>query len=91
METAKGFLYFTGQFYRRSKTKKGTLDALGPYRLWRIRPDGTGLKALTDSKHDALMTPRFLMAPWLGIVGRSFRDSSHSYVPVSAQCLQIRS
>ncbi len=56
MDTAKGFLYFTGQFYRRSRTKKGTLDALGPYRLWRIRPDGTGLKALTDSKQDALMT-----------------------------------
>ena len=56
MDTDRGFLYFTGQFYRHSRTKIGTLDALGPYRLWRIRPDGTGLKALTDSKQDALMT-----------------------------------
>ena len=56
MDSATSYLYFTGQFYRRSKTKKATLDALGPYRLWRIRPDGTGLKALTDSKQDALVT-----------------------------------
>ncbi|WP_309720268.1 hypothetical protein [Armatimonas sp.] len=57
MDVAKSYLYFTGQFYRRSTTKQATLDALGPYRLWRIRPDGTGLKALTDSKQDTLMTP----------------------------------
>ena len=40
MDSATSSLYFTGQFYRCSKTKIGTLDALGPYRLWRIRPDG---------------------------------------------------
>nr|WP_309689289.1 hypothetical protein [Armatimonas sp.] len=57
MDSATSYLYFTGQFYRRSKTNTGTLDALGPYRLWRIRSNGTGLKALTDSKQDALMTP----------------------------------
>ncbi len=56
MDSATGYLYFTGQFYRHSKTKKGTLDALGAYRLWRLRPDGTGLKALTDNRQDALMT-----------------------------------
>lgn len=97
MDRATSYLYFTGQFYRRSTTKKATLDALGPYRLWRVRPDGTGLKALTDSKQDALMTrlgadptgvytvADSLMARWSGIASRSFRGSSLSYVFVLAQ------
>ena len=58
MESAGGYLYFSAQRYRRSKTKNGALDDIGPYRVWRIRPDGGGLTPLTDNRLDCTQ-------PWL--------------------------
>lgn len=44
MEAPAHFIHFTAQFYRHSKLKKGTLNTVGSYGLWRIQPDGSGLR-----------------------------------------------
>jgi hypothetical protein len=56
-------IVFSAQWYRLSgysdrSTGEKTLDDKGPYHLYRINPDGTGLKQLTKGPHDDLM-PRW--------------------------------
>lgn len=56
METPENFIYFTAQFYSRSKVKADTLDEKGFYGLWRIRPDGSGLRFVKKGKRRAITT-----------------------------------